>query len=281
MKEFNFENLMERKEFMDYKEKEPEKAQETINREHAKAESYGLLHQYDKKSIEYALATLTDPNKRFVQYPEALRLVGELNGKSVFDIGCANGVFTEMIKKAGAGKLAGFEPSENELEKARMSEFKNSKGIEYVSDYAELPAEEKFDIVTAIMVIPAVNQEQMKEIFKRAGEFLTDDGKFVALTLNPEFKRFGEVVNNRKFTKRSDGRIRIDFYNEKGEVYMDINDADFSREEIEKAAREAGFKGIEWESLKVSPAGVAELGAEFWDKYEEDCPYVGLVAHKK
>ncbi len=281
MKEFNFENPADREEFMDYKEKEPEKAQEVIDQERKKAEAYALLHQYDKISLEYALATITDPNKRFVQYPESLRLLGELDGKSVFDIGCANGTFTKMIKSAGASEVVGFEPSENELEKARSAEKESPQGIDYVSAYCEIPSDKKFDVVSAIMVIPAVNQEQMEEIFNKASDLLVGGGKFVALTLNHDFKRFGEIVNNRKFSKRADGRIDIDFYNEKGEVYMSIIDTDFSQEEVEKALKDSGFGEIKWESLRVVTAGIEELGTEFWDKYEEDCPYVGLVACKK
>ncbi|EKD46810.1 MAG: ToxA protein [uncultured bacterium] len=280
MKTFNFENTAERTEFMAYKEGEPKKAQEIIDGEHKKAESYALLHQYDKISMEYALATITDPNKRFVQYPEALRLIGELKDKKVLDIGCANGTFTKMIKGAGAVEVVGCEPSENELKKARDEEASNPQDIEYISSYAEITAGKKFDVVTAIMVIPAVNQEQMEEIFSNTANLLKDGCKFVALTLNPAFKRFGEVVNNRKFSKREDGRIGIDFYNEKGEVYMSIIDTNFSKAQIEKTANDAGFEGIEWENLKISSAGIKELGAEFWDGYEEDCPYIGFIARK-
>ena len=281
MREFNFENPAEREEFMDYKETNPEDAQKVIDQEHEKADAYALLHQYDKISLEYALATITDPNKRFVQYPEALRLIGDLDGKKVFDIGCANGVFTEMIKKAGDAELIGFEPSENELEKARMSEFKHPQGIQYVSDYDQIPTDKKFDVVTAIMVISAVNNQQMQEIFSKAGEFLIQDGKFVALTLNHDFKRFGEIVNNRKFTKRSDGRIDIGFYNEEGENYMNIIDTDFSRQEIEQAAKKSGFEKVCWSDLKISQDGIEKYGKDFWSKYEEDCPYIGFVAYKK
>lgn len=281
MKNFDFENPAEREEFMDYKKDNPVEAQEVIDAERRKAEAYALLHQYDKISLEYALATIADPNKRFVQYPEALRLIGDLKGKNVFDIGCANGMFTRMMASAGAEEIVALEPSENELEKARMAEFENPQGIKYASDYSEISAEKRFDVVTAIMVIPAVNHEQMEEIFAHAGRLLTDEGKLVALTLNHDFKRFGEVVNNRKFSKRPDGRIDIDFYNEKGEAYMSIIDTDFSQEEVEQALGNAGFERIEWESLKVSTAGMDELGAEFWNKYEEDCPYVGFVAYKK
>jgi 2-polyprenyl-3-methyl-5-hydroxy-6-metoxy-1,4-benzoquinol methylase len=280
MKEFNFENPADREDFMDYKETNPAEAQEIIDTQRNEAESYALLHQYDKISLEYALATVTDPNKRFVQYPEALRLIGELKGKSALDIGCANGTFTRMIASGGAEEIVAFEPSEVELEKAKESEKENPQGIRYISGYGEIPAEKKFDVVTAIMVIPAVNEQQMEEIFAQASKFIKDGGRFVALTLNPEFKRFGEVVNNRKFSIRPDGRIDIGFYNENGENYMNIIDTDFSKEDIEKIAAENDFSKMEWKTLKVCKEGLEKMGSEFWNGYEEDCPYVGFVAYK-
>lgn len=243
-------------------------------------EAKRLLHQYDKISAEYALATVTDPNKRFVQYPESLRLLGDLRGKRVFDIGCANGVFTRMIKDSGADEVVGFEPSVHELDIARNTEEQDPRGIEYISDYAGIPSGKKFDIVSAIMVVPAVNREQMEEIFSRAGDLLEGDGKFVVLTLNHDFIRFGEIVNNRRFRRRTDGRIDIDFFNEHGESYMSIVDTDFSQAEVEEAARKSGFEDLQWEKLKVNTQGIEELGAEYWAGYEDDCPYVGFVAKK-
>jgi hypothetical protein len=131
------------------------------------------------------------------------------------------------------------------------------------------------------MVIPAVNQEQMEEIFNKSSELLVSGGKLVALTLNHNFKRFGEIVNNRKFSKRADGRIDIDFYNQKGEVYMSIIDADFSQGEVEKALKESGFGDIKWENLKIFSSGIEELGVDFRVGYEADCPYIGLTAKRR
>ena len=235
---------------------------------------------YDAISAEYAKATATDPNKRYVQYPESLRLVGDLRGKSVFDVGCANGMFTRMMKRAGASEVTGFELSQKELDDARYEEAQNPQGIEYISDYSELSVGKRFDIVTAIMVIPAVEPEQLEELFGHAGRLLAEDGVFVALTLNPDFRRFGTVVNCRRFCKRSDGRIDIGFLDETGRTYLTIVDADFSKQDVERAARGAGFTDVCWESLKIDPAGINRYGTEYWAGYEEDCPYIGFTANK-
>jgi len=239
-----------------------------------------MKQTYDAISAEYARATATDPNKRYVQYPESLRLCGDLRGKSVFDIGCANGKFTRMMKLAGASDVTGYDPSRRELDDARYEESQNSQGIEYITDYSELSVGKRFDIVAAIMVIPAVEPEQLEELFGHAGRFLAEDGVFVALTLNPDFRRFGTVVNCRQFFKRPDGRIDIDFLNENGRTYLSIVDADFSKQDVECAARGAGFTDVCWEPLKIDPAGIERYGVDYWAGYEEDCPYIGLTAKK-
>lgn len=207
-------------------------------------------------------------------------MLGELKGRKVLDIGCSSGTFTRMMKIVGAEEVVGFNPPGEELALARKAEKERELGIKYISSYKKIPAEKKFDFVAAVMVLPAVNREQLEGIFFQSHRLLKEDGKFVAVTLTPNFKRFGEVVSRRKFIKRADGRIGIDFYDEVGNIYLTIDDTDFPASEIEQTAQEAGFEGIEWIKLKVNPAGITELGVDYWAGYEEDCPYIGLILSK-
>ncbi|NTW13540.1 MAG: class I SAM-dependent methyltransferase [Candidatus Moranbacteria bacterium] len=244
------------------------------------AEEQRLLRQFDIISSQYALATRIDPNKRYVQYPESLRMIGDPGGAVILDIGCANGTFTRMMRCAGAGEIIGFDPSENELTDARNEEAERPLGIRYVSDYSQIPTGKRFDLVTVIMVFPAVTSRQLEEIFTRSSKFLKMEGKLVAVTLNPDFSRFGEVVNGRIFSRRADGRIGIDFLDDGGKKYMSIIDTYFSMTDVERAARKAGFANVRWEALKIDPAGIEKYGTDYWAGYEEDCPYIGFVASR-
>ena len=238
--------------------------------------------QYDKeKSSEYARMVENDPSKKYSQYPEALRLLGELENKNVLDIGCGSGGFTRMMAEKGA-KVVGYDPAEEQVRKAQDAERNNPLGIKYfVSDRPSISSDIKFDLASSVLVLPhAETKEKLEEIFKYAQESLLPDGRFVSITLNPDFKRLGENTYNRRFT-RKDGRNYADFLDNQGNVLLSLNSKYHSRADYEEAAKNAGFKRIEWITLAVDPKGKEDLGEEYWDKYEEDCPWIGLIAYKE
>ncbi|MEI7621314.1 MAG: methyltransferase domain-containing protein [Candidatus Moraniibacteriota bacterium] len=237
---------------------------------------------YDFNSAEYVKTTETDPAKRYLQYPESFRLVGDVDGKDVLDMGCGNGMFTRALARAGA-RVVAFDTSVEQIKNAIKNEKNEALGIEYlVADTVFDNKGRKFDLVSAIMVLPcAADVTQLKKMFAGASDCLKERGKFVCLTLNPDFKRFGQPVCGRVFHgKENERKINIDFLNEDGSVKFKIADTYFSREDVEKAATAAGFSYISWEKLHVLPEGVAVKGEDFWAGYEEDCPYIGLVAYK-
>jgi|GEM_PF-1090148 len=236
---------------------------------------------YDLNSAEYVKATEVDPAKRYLQYPESLRLMGDVDGKDVLDMGCGNGMFTRALARAGA-RVVAFDISVEQIKNAIENEKQEPLGIEYrVANTVLDINEKKFDLVSAIMVLPcATSIEQLEKMFAGASDCLKERGKFVCLTLNPNFQRFGEPVCGRIFHKKNN-QIDIDFINEDGGIKFSIVDTYFSKDDIEKAATKAGFTEINWEKLYVLPEGIVDKGEDFWAGYEQDCPYVGLVAYKK
>jgi 2-polyprenyl-3-methyl-5-hydroxy-6-metoxy-1,4-benzoquinol methylase len=247
----------------------------------AEEEGASKLTQFDEVSEKYAHMTNIDPAKRFVQYPESLRLAGDLKNKKVLDIGCANGMFTRMMARAGA-EVVGYDPSKQEVKAAKEAENEEPLGIKYiVADRLPTSPENKFDLATAVMVLPMAEDEgKMEDVFSGAYHALGDNGKLVCLTVNPEYKRLGEKVYNRRFTKLDDKHNKVEFFDDKGDAKLIITGSRFSTAEYEQAAIKSGFKKVVWEKLHIDQAGINQLGNEFWDKFEDDCPYIGLVAYK-
>ncbi|MFA5926531.1 MAG: methyltransferase domain-containing protein [Parcubacteria group bacterium] len=237
--------------------------------------------QFNTGSAEYARLAEVDPNKQHVQYPEALRLMGDLNEKTVLDIGCGNGTFTRMMAEQGAFVTA-YDPSPEQIKAAKQAPGTDKLNINYhVADRPPIPKDQKFDIASAIMVLPlAADRKQLEEMFRYANESLWGNGKFVSMTLNPNFKRFGKMVHNRRLTKLDDGKkVRVEFFDSGGNVTLDVVENYFSQTEYEEALKNAGFGLYSWENLHVDPKGIEAKGADFWKDFEEDCPYVGLVAY--
>jgi len=77
-------------------------------------------------------------------------------GKSVLDLGCAEGLISKEFLKAGAASLTGIEMIEHYVEAAReeCKEFPSAKFIHSnLMNYAYTSNKDKFDVVLALAII--------------------------------------------------------------------------------------------------------------------------------
>ncbi|MCX6756541.1 MAG: class I SAM-dependent methyltransferase [Candidatus Nomurabacteria bacterium] len=236
--------------------------------------------EYNGKSEKYVEVTEQDRIKRFVQFKEFLRLIGDVNGKKVLDVGCGNGKPTRDMARMGA-EVIGYDVSEELINIAKKIEEKTPLGIKYFAAGGPPEGYSDFDLVSAVMVLPcAENQEQLNGMFHDAYSSLKDKGRFVSILLNPEFKRLGEIVCNRRFTKREDGRLDANFFNDNGTIRLSVIGTAFSKEVLLQTALQAGFKDVRFEPLHVQIEDLSEEEKAFFVGFEEDCPYMGLVCTK-
>lgn len=240
-----------------------------------------LTKQYDNISKEYVSLIKIDPAKQFVQYPEALKLLGDVKDKKILDIGCGDGTFTQMLARRKA-KVVGYDPSVKQIEQAQETENQEKLGIKYfVGDRPAMPPEYKFDeAVSVAVLLYATDTENLRDIFKYAFRVLTENGSFSSITFNPGFNRFGKIAYNRRFVKTGDGKIRVDFLDENENVKTSAIFSDFSVSDYENLARAAGFAKIEWVKLSITKEGQHIKGSDFWQGFEDDCPYIGIKVSK-
>src|SRR5262245_53936637 len=60
-----------------------------------------------------------------------LQLIGDVKGKRVLDVGCGDGHYTRILRKAGAAEVVGIDISDRMIKLAREQEARQSLGIEY------------------------------------------------------------------------------------------------------------------------------------------------------
>lgn len=212
---------------------------------------------------------------------EAVAGEQKLAGVKVLDMGTGNGESARRAAKYGA-EVAAYDAAPKQIKAAIEQEQLEPLGIKYtVAEHPDGALANNFELVSSIMVLPcAVDTKQLGEMFQDAFTALRSGGKLIGETLNPEFKRFDEIACNRRFTKRADGNIQIEFINDEGGVDTTFTDTYFSKTEVEQAATAAGFKSFEWLALPADPQDIEKNGAEFWEDYNQDPFYIGFKAVK-
>lgn len=239
-----------------------------------------VSEEYNKIGEKYAEMIKTDALKIYLQYPGLIRLLGNVKGKKVLDIGCGNGFFSSMVAEKGA-EVVGFDVSKKQIELAIENEKKMKLGMNFFcSDQFKFSYKDKFDLAFSNMVIfYAADFKELVQFFRCAFNSLKDKGKFISVIVNPDYKRFDELRYDRKIV-RSGSKAKSEFYiNGKFDVSSDFYSL-FSKKEYEKAASEAGFSSVGWKSIKIEKEGIADRGKEFWEGYAED-PLYGIFVVEK
>ncbi|WP_437817078.1 class I SAM-dependent methyltransferase [Sorangium sp. So ce1078] len=232
-----------------------------------------MSSQYDSFATTYRKAVALDV-RRYVDHFSLTRVLGDVTGKSVLDVGCGTGIITRMLKQRGAGRVVGLDLSEGMLAVARAEEERSPLGIEYVRrDIADAGALGRFDLVTASYVLPhASSPEHLSAMCRGIYEALAPGGRFVAVQPSDALE-----VNDPDFYRTYGVRASVEGRLEDAapmKVTATMVDAEitisahyWTRGGYEAALRRAGFGGIRWRSPEVAPEGIEAFGESFWSNY--------------
>lgn len=239
-----------------------------------------LIQYNTTTSKDYTNLVKLDPQKQFVQYPEALHFLGDVNHQVVLDVGCGSGAFAQELARRGA-LVTGYDSSPEQINIANKIQDGESGNIKYlISTPGEFISEKKFDIAVSVLVLHYANDiNELRQFFSSTNKALKEGSKFVCILVNPNFKRQGEILYNRRFDRLGNKKMKADFLDGKKNVLLTVNFSDFSTEDYERAAHDGGFKKIEWKKLSINKEGLQKLGREYWRGFEDDCPFVGFIAY--
>jgi SAM-dependent methyltransferase len=243
------------------------------------------IENYDSISDAFAEFVVDDVSKKYVQYPWAVRqLPGRISGARILDIGCGEGSLSRILARKGA-RVVGYDNSVKQINRARNAESSNDLDITYiVADPDDITGKlvqnhNAFDAAVAITVLHyASDTAHLVSFFSSTFRLLRPGGLFIALVFNPDFERVGQRLYDRKYSVEIDGRLRVDFLGAAG-AHCSAHFTRFSRRDYETSASAARWPALEWLPVNVAPEGRAALG-EFWQGFEEDCPYCGFKLEK-
>ncbi len=124
----------------------------------------------------------------FTARPWVFDACGELNARSVLDIGCGEGYCARELKRRGAGYYLGIDLSSQMIETANKQELKDHYGIEYhTCNVVEFKPERKFDLCVAVFLFNYLSIEDMQRVFSMVYDALPPQGKFIFSVPHPFF----------------------------------------------------------------------------------------------
>lgn len=169
-------------------------------------------------------------------------LVGDVQEKTVLDLGCGNGFFTNAFAEAGASKTIGIDNSSEQIRFANRASADNAEFHlgDIFSD--EFPHS---DIVIAPYVIGyASDTEMLLRLFSKIYASLSDGGRMIAVVDLPEgndLRRFGAMKS--LLGERADGtRLEIRLYD--GHHVCTLNAIYFAPETIEHLLHSVGLTNV-------------------------------------
>ena len=120
--------------------------------------------------------------KLYVRAPAVLKMLGNVRGKTIIDLGCGDGFYSRILAQQGA-KVTGIDFSSKAIKLAQGQELKDKLSIKYFeADIADLHFfdNNSFNLALAEMVIVNIpSQEKYLKIVKEVKRILKPGGQMV------------------------------------------------------------------------------------------------------
>lgn len=236
------------------------------------------LNDYSKIAEIYQ-QTNVKPDKLFSTLPTVLKLSEDIIGKTILDLGCGNGFFTNAFAKAGAKKIIGIDSSAEQINLAKKNPRENTEYI--LGDIFKDKLPNANIIIAPYVVNYATDTEKLIKLFQNIFNSLNTKGIMVAVVDLPEekdTKKFGAI--KKVFGEKVDGaKIEIRLFDDE-KFICTLNAVYFSPSTIENTLRSVGFSEVAWHKPIVSDNGIQKFGKDFWKEYIESSE-IGYLTAKK
>ena len=207
------------------------------------------VHLIMKKHIwtskQTSSAKVPNYGKLYVMKPAILKLIGDVKGKKVLELGCGNGFWLKLLDSKGA-KCIGVDKSKNQIDLATR-ESKGNNPRYYTGDISNLKmfSNNSFDrilIEHVILEIPNINK--IRKILREAYRVAKWGGKIVISDLHPfapslSFPNLKPEKDYYYFNSGSLVQIISKRVDGKETFYTDYH---WTLEDISNAITDSGFK---------------------------------------
>jgi SAM-dependent methyltransferase len=175
-----------------------------------------------------------------------LRVLPDLAGKEVVELGCGTGYFGAWLKRAGARRVVGVDVTPAQLDTARRMNEQHGLGLEFVEANAEetgLPAD-SFDFAfseygASIWCDPAKWIPEAARLLRTEGELVFLRGSTLQILCSPDT---GPVVE--QLVRPQKGLYKLEWYDDDPgvEFHPPVS-------EMHRILRESGFELLDFREL--------------------------------
>ena len=137
--------------------------------------------------IEVKRNNNTDILNKSITYPELKRLMGNVKGKKVLDLGCGEGYSSRQMAEYGA-EVTGIDFSPKLINRAKEINISDSRSVNYLhGDMTNLNkiADGSQDKVVSVMSFMYLNTKNIEKALLEAKRVLKDDGELIIVTKHP------------------------------------------------------------------------------------------------
>nr|AHE14840.1 UbiE/COQ5 methyltransferase family protein [uncultured bacterium] len=198
--------------------------------------------------------------------------LGDITGLSALDLACGYGYNTRLLAQRGTRSVVGVDVSAEMIRLAEKHEAQSPMGIDYViADVADLPPLGRFDLATAVYLFNyASTRTVLRSMFRSIRANLADHGRLLAIVANPtpfpdgNYEQFGLRILER-VPGDEVPLIRQEFTTDPP---TPLEDYEWQLTDYELAARQAGFRTVQWSAVRTPPPD-RDRDEAFWRKYRE------------
>lgn len=142
-----------------------------------------------------------------IEWPCIERLLPDLHGKSVIDLGCGTGRFTFLLEEAGAAQTVGVDLSEEMLQLAKeQAEERHSKAKFLKGNIAKPFTKENFDF--AFSSTSTHYLQNLKPFFENLHSLLRPEGECVLSVMHPVYTAQYPIGRGEQFPDDSEWTVR-------------------------------------------------------------------------
>lgn len=185
-----------------------------------------IEHNWDKMAKAYEEFTSGENSYSYmIEWPCIQKMLPDLRGKSIMDLGCGTGRFTFWLEAKMPSKIMGIDLSEDMLRLARAKAKKlGSKAKFFKGDISKRFPDEKFDFIFSSTVSHYI--ENLNDLFSNIYEMLNPEGLCIISVMNPVYTAQYPIRNGKALPSEDDWHIRYLDKRERGYIqpWIEYND---------------------------------------------------------